>query len=96
MATPRRRSPLSAKTNATRNTKRGRAAMPASDFALPGKKYRIDDAAHARDALGRAAQNATPAQQATIRAAVKRKYPSIQLATPKSGRAKRTGKSRSK
>lgn len=72
------RSKLSAATNKKRNTKAGRKAMPASDFGLPvQKKYRIDDIAHARNALGRAKQNATPAQQAQIRARVKAKYPSI-------------------
>jgi len=78
MATKSNRSKLSAATNARRNTKAGRKAMPASDFGLPGqKKYRIDDPAHARNALGRVAQNGTPAQQAQVRAAVTRKYPSI-------------------
>ena len=78
MATKSNRSKLSAAANAKRNTKAGRKAMPSSDFGLPAqKKYRIDDAAHARDALGRVAQNGTPAQQAQVRDAVKRKYPSI-------------------
>jgi len=72
------RSSLSAATNAKRNTKKGRKAMPASDFGLPGpRKYRIDDPAHARNALARSAQNATPAQQAQIRRRVKAKFPSI-------------------
>lgn len=78
MATRSNRSKLSAATNAKRNTKAGRKSMPASDFGLPAqKKYRIDDAAHARNALSRAAQHATPAQQAQIRARVKAKFPSI-------------------
>lgn len=72
------RSKLSATANAKRNTKGGRKTMPASDFGLPAqKKYRIDDAAHARNALGRVAQNGTPAQQKQVRARVKAKYPSI-------------------
>jgi len=72
------RSSLSAAANARRNTKKGRAQMPASDFGLPAqKKYRIDDPAHARDALGRAKQDATPAQQAQIRRRVHAKFPSI-------------------
>lgn len=78
MAMKSNRSTLSAATNAKRNTKKGRAQMPASDFGLPGqKRYRIDDVAHARDALGRVAQNGTPAQQKQVRARVKAKYPSI-------------------
>lgn len=78
MARKARKSSLSKKTNARRNTKRGRAKMKASSFALPGKKkYRIDDAAHARNALARVAQHGTPAEKKRVRAAVKRKYPSI-------------------
>lgn len=78
MAAKNNRSKLTQKTNKLRNTTKGRAAMPASDFGLPAqKKYRIDDPAHARNALGRAAQSATPAQQAQIKARVKAKFPSI-------------------
>lgn len=78
MATKSNRSSLSAAANKKRNTKGGRKAMPASDFGLPAQKaYRIDDAPHARNALARAAQNATPAQQAQIKAQVKKKFPSI-------------------
>lgn len=61
----------------------GGKAIPKGDFALPGggpggaDAYPIDTPGRARDALARAAANATPAQQATIKAAVKRKYPSI-------------------
>lgn len=73
-----KKSKLSAATNRRRNTVKGRAQMPASDFGLPGpKKYRIDDAPHARAALARAAANATPAQQAQIKRRVKAKFPSI-------------------
>jgi hypothetical protein len=73
-----RKSSLSKKTNARRNTKRGRAKMKSSSFALPGtKKYRIDDKAHARNALARVAQHGSPAEKKQVRAAVKRKYKSI-------------------
>jgi hypothetical protein len=78
MAATSNRSPLSKTANAKRNTKAGRKQMPASDFGLPAqKKYRIDDKAHARNALSRVAQSGTPAQKKQVRAAVKRKYPSI-------------------
>lgn len=82
------KSKLPAKTNAKRNTKAGRATMPPSSFALPGKKYRIDDPAHARNALSRAAQNATPSEQATVKRAVKRKYPSIAVGGSKPAKGK--------
>jgi hypothetical protein len=78
MARKSLKSKLPAATNARRNTKAGRAAMAASNFGLPGqKKYRIDDAAHARNALSRVAQHGTPAQKKQVRARVKAKYPSI-------------------
>lgn len=73
-----RRSKLSAKTNARRNTKTARRRMSPKKFALPGKrKYRIDDAAHARNALARVAQHGSPTEKRKVRAAVKRRFPSI-------------------
>ncbi len=51
-----------------------RKALPSSAFALPGGRYPIPDASHARNALARAAQNASPAEQATIRRKVKARY----------------------
>lgn len=72
------KSSLSKATNAKRNTVAGRAALAPSNFGLPAqRKYRIDDAPHARDALARVAQNGTPAQKAQVRKAVAAKYPSI-------------------
>lgn len=71
-------SPLKPGTNAKRNTQAGRDKMSSADFALPGQqKYRIDDPAHARNALSRVAQFGTPAEQATVKRAVAKKYPSI-------------------
>ncbi len=64
-----------------------RQRMARSEFALPGKgagpkgagsgSYPIPDASHARNALARAAQHASPAAQRTIRAAVHRRFPGI-------------------
>lgn len=55
-----------------------RAGMADSSFAIPEKrKYRIDDKSHARLALAMAAAYANPKEKARVRAAVKRKYPSI-------------------
>lgn len=54
-------------------TAKSRAAIPTSKFALPGKRaYPIEDKAHARAALSRAAQFATPAQKAIIDAKANR------------------------
>ncbi len=60
-------------------TSKARAALPKSTFALPGGKYPIPDASHARNALARASGNASPSQQATIKAKVKAKFPGIKV-----------------
>jgi hypothetical protein len=64
-----------------------RKALPASEFALPGKgsgpqgkgagSYPIDTIGRARNALARGAQHASPAELATIKRKVRAKYPSI-------------------
>lgn len=73
-----RKSSLSKRTNARRNTKAGRKRMAKTSFAIPSKrKYRIDDKAHARNALARVAQHGTPAEKKTVRAKVTKKYPSL-------------------
>lgn len=82
-----RKSSLPKKTNARRNTKAGRKKMSSNQFALPkAKKYRIDDLAHARNALARVSAHGSPAQKKAVRKAVVRKYPSL----------KRSGGSRKK
>lgn len=58
-------------------TAAARRKIPKKDFALPGGRYPIEDAAHARNALARVAQNGTPEEKARVRAAVRRKYPGI-------------------
>ena len=55
-----------------------RKKLPKKAFALPGKrKYPIPDKSHARNALARVAQNGTPAEQKKVKAAVKKRFPSI-------------------
>jgi hypothetical protein len=55
-----------------------RKKLPKRSFALPGKrKYPIPDKGHARNALARVAQNGTPAEQKKVKAAVKKRFPSI-------------------
>lgn len=70
-----------------RITSAGRRALPSKDFALPGKgkglggkgpgAYPIDTKGRARNALSRVSQHGTSSEKATVRSAVKRKYPSI-------------------
>jgi hypothetical protein len=40
----------------TKLTTAERKKLPASDFALPGRRYPVEDKAHARDAKARASQ----------------------------------------
>ena len=61
-----------------RLTARGRKRMKKSSFAIPGKRaYPIHTLAHARNALARVSQHGSPAQKKRVRAAVRRKWPSI-------------------
>lgn len=63
------------------NTRR-RNALPASAFALPGRRYPIDTPARARAALSRVVQFGSPAEIRQVRAAVKRRYPNMDVETP--------------
>ena len=54
-----------------------RKKLPDSTFALPGRRYPIPDASHARNALSRVSENGTPEEKATVRAAVARKFKGI-------------------
>ena len=55
-----------------------RKKLSKKEFALPGKrKYPIPDKAHARNALARVAQHGTSAEQKKVKAAVKRRFPSL-------------------
>jgi hypothetical protein len=77
-------------------TAASRQKMKPSSFALPGKgegkggkgagAYPIPDASHARAALSRAAQHATPAEQATIKRKVAAKFPGIAVGGKKSSK----------
>jgi hypothetical protein len=60
-------------------TAKRRNALPAKSFAGPDRSYPIPDASHARNALARASQNATPDLKAKIRAKVHKKFPDIAL-----------------
>lgn len=55
-----------------------RKRLPSSAFAQPSKRaYPIQDASHARNALARASQYASPAEKAMIRAKVMKRYPAM-------------------
>lgn len=61
----------------TKLTTGRRNALPESTFALSGRRYPIEDASHARNALARVSQHGTPAEKAKVKAAVHRRYPGI-------------------
>lgn len=63
-------------------TTKRRKALPNSAFALPGRRYPIDTPARARAALSRVVQFGSPAEIRQVRAAVKRRYPNMDVETP--------------
>jgi len=55
-----------------------RKNLPSSDFALPGRRYPVEDKAHARDAKARASQAANAGRlSATEKAKVDRKADAV-------------------
>ena len=70
-------------------TYKQRKHLKKTDFALPAKRhggkggYPIEDEAHARNALARIAEYATPAEIAKVRRAVHKKFPKIKEAKKK-------------
>lgn len=54
-----------------------RKALPGKDFALPGRRYPINDENHARNALSRVSQHGDSEEKAEVRAKVHKKYPEI-------------------
>jgi hypothetical protein len=65
-------------------TSNARKKIANKNFALSGRRYPIEDKNHARNALARASQNATPAEQEEIERKVHAKFPGI-------GKKKRVG-----
>jgi hypothetical protein len=61
-------------------TTAARNALPASTFALPGRRYPLNNPSHARNALARVSQHGSPAEKATVRAKVRAKFPGIDIA----------------
>jgi hypothetical protein len=58
-------------------TAKARKHIAAKNFALPGRRYPIEDASHARNALARVSQYGTPSEKSRVRGAVRKKYPGI-------------------
>jgi len=51
-----------------------RNSLPSKSFALPGRRYPINDASHARNALARSSGKP---EASKVRAAVRRKFPDM-------------------
>ena len=51
-----------------------RRKIPNGEFALPGRRYPVEDVAHARNALSRVSQDGTAAEKATVRRKVHRLF----------------------
>lgn len=60
-------------------TAKQRKALPASDFALSGRRYPMDTPARARAALSRIQQFGSPQEIRQVKSAVKRKYPDMDV-----------------
>jgi hypothetical protein len=61
----------------TKLTSKERDSLPERSFALSGRRYPIEDIAHARNALARVSQDGTPAEQQEVRRKVHSMYPSL-------------------
>jgi len=61
----------------TKLTTKVRNSLPEHNFALSGRRYPIEDIAHARNALARVSQDGTPAEQREVRRKVHGLYPDL-------------------
>jgi hypothetical protein len=61
----------------TKLTTAVRKKLPKAAFSLPGRRYPIEDKAHARNALSRVSQDGTAAEKATVRRKVHGRFPGI-------------------
>jgi hypothetical protein len=60
--------------------------MPQKEFALPGGRYPINDANHARNALARVSQHGSPEEKARVLSKVASKYPGIEQSKAAGGK----------
>jgi len=51
-----------------------RKAIPTDEFALPGRRYPIEDKNHARNALSRVSQFGSPKEKAEVRSKVAARF----------------------
>lgn len=58
-------------------TAAARNKISGKNFALPGRRYPIEDASHARNALARVSQFGSSSEKAAVRSKVHAKYPGM-------------------
>lgn len=58
-------------------TAHARKKIPTKSFALPGRRYPIEDKSHARAALSMVSQHGSPSEKKEVRAKVHEKYPNM-------------------
>ena len=58
-------------------TSKQRNRLDEGEFAVPGRRYPIEDKSHARNALARVAQYGSGEEKEEVRKAVKKRYPGI-------------------
>lgn len=58
-------------------TYKKREKLPTKSFALKGRRYPVNDKAHARNALARVSQHGTSQEKAAVRRKVHAKFPDI-------------------
>jgi hypothetical protein len=61
----------------TKLTTAARDDLPDKSFALPGRRYPIEDLAHARNALARVSQDGTPEEKEAVHRKVMARYPEL-------------------
>jgi hypothetical protein len=60
-------------------TTKTRNSLNEESFALPGRRYPIEDANHARNALARVSQFGTEYERTVVKAKVKKRFPKIHV-----------------
>lgn len=58
-------------------TTKARKKIKDENFALPGRRYPIENLAHGRNAIARVMQHGTPEEQAEVKRKVYAKYPAL-------------------
>ncbi len=70
-------------------TTKKRNALPGKSFALPGRRYPIEDKSHARNALARVSQHGTAQEKAEVRRKVASRYPGMSKKGGKRGQQRK-------